>query len=145
MTKLVVGGDGLEDLPEEIKDAMREAGLGRLLGLGKKASGISTEKQLEALVEAAERYGSENHFSVGDLVTAREGYNLAHAGRLAIVVNKYEEPNWAFNVHESAGSAAYGRRLDMRVMTMVDDETIICFWVESWTYEFHPLNALHGK
>lgn len=84
------------------------------------------------------RYSAGCPFKPGDLVTPRKGYNTKGAGEPHIVLEVIDSP--ACNLTPPAepfhaGSHAFGRRYDMRVISLSDGEAYVAHWTEAWVYE----------
>lgn len=97
------------------------------------------EAQVATLREVAARYTAPCPFKVGDIVTAKAGYNTAGEGDPHIVLEIAGVPVRNFETGDdprNSSSMAFGRRMDMRVACFVDaDGSINAFWVESWIFE----------
>lgn len=100
------------------------------------------EAAVASLRETCDRYVKGNPFKVGDLVTARKGFNLGFAGDPHIVVELVGDamaPPPRFVGDESAhGKSSYGARLDMRV-AHISRGALVMHWSESWQYEPYAL------
>lgn len=105
---------------------------------GEAKSPALPEAIVETLKEAAARYVAGCPFKVGDLVTARAGYNMSGAGEPGIVIEVPDSPIRNFDVPaepSDTGNAAFGRRLDMRIACAGRRGELVGFWVEAWAYE----------
>lgn len=101
---------------------------------------ISHEVQIERLREAAARYARPCPFVVGDLVTPLTESHVKGAGEPHLVVDVRPGPVDSFGRVEplfqgELGSSAFGMRLDVRILSLIDGETIAPHWVESWCLE----------
>lgn len=100
------------------------------------------EAAVASLRETCDRYVRGNPFKVGDLVTARKGFNVKGGGDPHIVVELVGDamaPPPRFVGDESAhGKSFYGARLDIRV-AHISRGQMIMHWAESWQYEPYAL------
>lgn len=137
MHKIILGEGDLDDLPEELVQALQG-----LVGKGPHGKrGFGKEKILpealkERIAEGARLYATSLHhcpYEVGDWVTPRNGFSIKGHGNPYMVVDLLMNPAPAFMAGEP-GNASHGRRMDMRVLTMIQDN-IVGFWVESYQYE----------
>lgn len=95
------------------------------------------EAQVATLREAFERYSAPCAFKPGDLVTPRKGFNVKCVGDPHIVIEVFGDPirNFAVNDPVDTGLAAYGSRMDMRVVCFAADNSVAAFMSESWKFE----------
>lgn len=119
-------------------------GKARILGMGE-VSGrraedygvtIMPEAQIEELKAAAARYTAPCPFVPGQVVSPRPGYGTRGVNQPHVVLEVRRDAECDMTDHDGmSNSAAFGRRLDMRVSCYVDNETIRHFWCESFEYE----------
>jgi hypothetical protein len=136
--RLIMGPDDLEEMPDEIKEALGEAIHGLLDKRSKKNRPLPEAIMMDLEV-AASAYrkiiGEGCPFGVGDWITPKKGYGLKHHGMPHKVVEV--KPNADYNFSgDSATLQTYGRRNDVRVLTWVNGD-IAAFWNESWLYELY--------
>lgn len=138
--RMIFGPHDMDDMPEEVKEALAGA-FGELMGGKKNRDGwrekekVLPEARIERIKEAANFYAASMTgcpYGPGDWVTPRRGYNIKGAGHPYIVVEVDQHPQHRWS--DDDGRANNGRRLDMRVMTLIDGD-ISCFWAESYSYE----------
>lgn len=134
---ITFGPDDFDKMPEEVVKALQD-----LIGKtphGKRGHG--KEKLLPEVVkfrveEGADIYAQSLNgcpYSIGNWVTARKGYGVNGHGRPYKVVDTRTLPSPDFVAGE-AGNINHGRRVDMRIMSLMEDN-IVCFWAESYQYE----------
>lgn len=103
---------------------------------------LDHEIQIERLREAAEPYtdAKDNgpRFRVGDLVQPMKQFGIKGCGAPHIVVEVLKGAQPLFS-SDNPSSLHNGNRLDMRVLVMLDNDTIVPFWVESWQYEAYTV------
>lgn len=99
------------------------------------------EAQIMTLQEFAAVYAQPCRFKAGDIVTARPGCNNTGAGNPHIVLEVLKTPHSTMELYDvrAAGSAGFGWRVDMRVMSFETGRdthpgVYTAFWVESYIF-----------
>jgi hypothetical protein len=136
--RLIMGPDDLENMPDEIKEALGEA-LHDMLGKrAKKNRPLPEALMMDIEIASAAYKKTVNEgcqFGIGDWITPKKGYGLKHHGMPHRVVEVLTAPSYNFHKNDS-NLQTYGRRNDIRVLTWVGGD-ITAFWNESWLYELY--------
>jgi hypothetical protein len=94
---------------------------------------VLTERLVEALNERNEARHKPK-FKVGDFVTPLQQHGIRGYGDPHIVLDVIPNAQPLFDpqrpTHKDSGAF-----LDMRIGVFVDNDTMFCFWCESWQYQ----------
>lgn len=133
--KVLFGSGSLSELME----AMRGGGEDRASGVRDNYDcSLDTDVQIERLMEVKELVSETRKngckFKVGDLVCPDPTFSIRGPKVPHVVIDRLPDnevtPVWT----EEPGSSSNGKRMDIRIAVMVDNDTVATFWVESWQY-----------
>lgn len=112
--------------------------LSRMSNPGPERPKILPEAAIMRLRELYDAFAAPNLFKPGDLVTVRSGVNLSGVGDPHVVleirapfaeIRNFDAPD-----PQDTGTAAFGRKLNIRVLCISDHDEAAGFWCEHWQF-----------